>query len=353
MGRDLLEREPAFLAMIRRCDQALAQWASWSVEAELRSDASGSRLHLTEFAQPCIFAIQVAISECLRQWGVIPAAVVGHSMGEVAAAYCAGALDLESAVRVIHHRAQAMKDTLGQGRMLVVGLPAPTLQSRLANNPQLELSVVNSRNSCVVSGSPQAVQALDQQLRDEGIFTYLMPAEYAFHSCQMDECLTQIRAGLEDLPVFAAHTPWISTSAMPEEPILADADYWARNARGIVRFDRAIEQLIEQGHRLFVEIGPHTVLAASINQALADKGTQGLVCGALHTSRATPPWSWPVLLPACTSGAQVPTGKPSNPGRRRWSCRPIPGSRSVSGLPRRRGRSRPVSYTHLTLPTKA
>lgn len=282
MGRDLLEREPAFLAMIRRCDQALAQWASWSVEAELRSDASGSRLHLTEFAQPCIFAIQVAISECLRQWGVIPAAVVGHSMGEVAAAYCAGALDLESAVRVIHHRAQAMKDTLGQGRMLVVGLPAPTLQSRLANNPQLELSVVNSRNSCVVSGSPQAVQALDQQLRDEGIFTYLMPAEYAFHSCQMDECLTQIRAGLEDLPVVAAHTPWISTSAMPEEPILADADYWARNARGIVRFDRAIEQLIEQGHRLFVEIGPHTVLAASINQALADKGTQGLVCGALH-----------------------------------------------------------------------
>lgn len=282
MGRELLDREPGFLAMIRRCDQALAPWASWSVEAELRSDASASRLHLTEFAQPCIFAIQVAISECLRQWGVIPAAVVGHSMGEVAAAYCAGALDLESAVRVIHQRAQAMQDTLGQGRMLVVGLPAATLEARLASNQQLELSVVNSRTSCVVSGSPQAVQALDQQLRDEGIFTYLMPAEYAFHSYQMDPCLAQIHAGLQELPLAAVHTPWVSTCAMPDEPIVADAHYWAMNARGRVRFDRAIEHLIEQGHRLFVEIGPHTVLAASINQALADKGLKGLVCGALN-----------------------------------------------------------------------
>lgn len=282
MGRDLLEREPIFLAMIRRCDHAMAAWASWSVEAELRSDASTSRLHLTEFAQPCIFAIQVAISECLRQWGVLPAAVVGHSMGEVAAAYCAGALDLASAVQVIHHRAQAMKDTLGQGRMLVVGLPAESLEQRVAGEPQLELSVVNSRNSCVVSGSPQAVLALEQQLNGEGVFTYLMPAEYAFHSYQMEDCLAAIHAGLQTLPVEAAQTPWVSTSAPVGEQIVANAHYWARNARGIVRFDRAIEHLVAQGHRLFVEIGPHTVLAASINQALADKGVEGLVCGALH-----------------------------------------------------------------------
>ncbi len=282
MAQDLLEREPAFLSMIRRCDEAMAAWASWSIEAELRSPQEVSRLHLTEVAQPCIFAIQVALAECLRQWGVTPAAVVGHSMGEVAAAYCAGALDLESAVRVIHHRAQAMQHTRGQGRMLVVGLPAQTLQSRLAAEPQLELSVVNSHSSCAVSGSPQAVLELDRQLRNEDIFTYLMPAEYAFHSYQMDACLEAIHAGLEGLQALPAATPWVSTSAMPDAQVTADAQYWLDNARGAVRFDRAIDYLVDQGHRLFVELGPHPVLASSINQALADKGVEGLVCAALH-----------------------------------------------------------------------
>ncbi|MBC2656216.1 acyltransferase domain-containing protein [Pseudomonas sp. MSSRFD41] len=282
MGRDLLEREPVFLSMIQRCDQAMAQWAHWSIEAELRSAQSASRLHLTEFAQPCIFAIQVALAECLGQWGVRPAAVVGHSMGEVAAAYCAGALDLESAVRVIHFRAQAMKGTLGRGRMLVVGLAAQPLQARLAEDRQLELSVVNSRTSCVVSGSPEAVLELDRQLREEGVFTYLMPAEYAFHSYQMDACLEAIRSGLDGLEAVPASIPWVSTSAMPDVMALADAQYWLDNARGTVRFDRAIEHLVDQGHRLFVELGPHMVLAASINQALADRGVEGLVCGALH-----------------------------------------------------------------------
>lgn len=282
MGRDLLDREPVFLAMIQRCDQAMATWANWSIEAELRAGESVSRLHLTEIAQPCIFAIQVAISECLRQWGVVPVAVVGHSMGEVAAAYCAGALDLKSAVRVIHHRAQAMMATLGQGRMLVVGLSAPVLQQRLAAGRQLELSVVNSANSCVVSGTPQAVGDFDQELQEEGVFTYLMPAPYAFHSFQMDGCLEAIRAGLADLDVSPARINWASTSLTTHEPVLADADYWANNARVIVRFDRAIDHLIDQGHRLFVEIGPHTVLAASITQALASKCVVGLVCGALH-----------------------------------------------------------------------
>ncbi|AZC18109.1 type I polyketide synthase [Pseudomonas sp. CMR5c] len=282
MGQDLLEREPVFLSMIQRCDQAMALWGDWSIEAELRSAEGASRLHLTEFAQPCIFAIQVALAECLGQWGVKPAAVVGHSMGEVAAAYCAGALDLESAVRVIHFRAQAMKGTLGQGRMLVVGLPAQPLQARLAVDRQLELSVVNSRNSCVVSGSPQAVLELERQLREEGVFTYLMPAEYAFHSYQMDTCLEAIRLGLDGLAAGPASTPWVSTSVMPDVAAIADVQYWLDNARGAVRFDRAIEHLVDQGHRLFVELGPHRVLAPSINQILADRGVEGLVCGALH-----------------------------------------------------------------------
>lgn len=239
-----------------------------------------SRLHLTEIAQPAIFAIQVALTECLRRWGVTPGAVVGHSMGEVAAAWCAGALDLRSAVQVIYHRANAMKGTLGGGRMMVVGASAEELQPMLG--PSLEISVVNSHVSCVVSGEAGAVAALEQRLGEAGRFTFLMPAPYAFHSWQMEPCLADIQASLADIEPDAAKIPWISSSAANLQGECADAAYWVRNARGVVRFDRAIERLLEDGARLFVELGPHAVLAQSIQQLAVRAGKAARVFSALQ-----------------------------------------------------------------------
>lgn len=242
--------------------------------------AGESRLHLTEIAQPAIFAIQVALTECLRRWGVTPGAVVGHSMGEVAAAWCAGALDLRSAVQVIYHRANAMKGTLGGGRMMVVGASAEELQPMLG--PSLEISVVNSHVSCVVSGEAGAVAALEQRLGEAGRFTFLMPAPYAFHSWQMEPCLADIQASLADIEPDAAKIPWISSSAANLQGECADAAYWVRNARGVVRFDRAIERLLEDGARLFVELGPHAVLAQSIQQLAVRAGKAARVFSALQ-----------------------------------------------------------------------
>ncbi|WP_227495565.1 type I polyketide synthase [Pseudomonas aeruginosa] len=250
------------------------------METELLRPAGESRLHLTEIAQPAIFAIQVALTECLRRWGVTPGAVVGHSMGEVAAAWCAGALDLRSAVQVIYHRANAMKGTLGGGRMMVVGASAEELQPMLG--PSLEISVVNSHVSCVVSGEAGAVAALEQRLGEAGRFTFLMPAPYAFHSWQMEPCLADIQASLADIEPDAAKIPWISSSAANLQGECADAAYWVRNARGVVRFDRAIERLLEDGARLFVELGPHAVLAQSIQQLAVRAGKAARVFSALQ-----------------------------------------------------------------------
>ncbi|WP_191993116.1 type I polyketide synthase [Pseudomonas aeruginosa] len=254
--------------------------AASSIETELLRPAGESRLHLTEIAQPAIFAIQVALTECLRRWGVTPGAVVGHSMGEVAAAWCAGALDLRSAVQVIYHRANAMKGTLGGGRMMVVGASAEELQPMLG--PSLEISVVNSHVSCVVSGEAGAVAALEQRLGEAGRFTFLMPAPYAFHSWQMEPCLADIQASLADIEPDAAKIPWISSSAANLQGECADAAYWVRNARGVVRFDRAIERLLEDGARLFVELGPHAVLAQSIQQLAVRAGKAARVFSALQ-----------------------------------------------------------------------
>ncbi|WP_273685665.1 type I polyketide synthase, partial [Pseudomonas aeruginosa] len=213
-------------------------------------------------------------------WGVTPGAVVGHSMGEVAAAWCAGALDLRSAVQVIYHRANAMKGTLGGGRMMVVGASAEELQPMLG--PSLEISVVNSHVSCVVSGEAGAVAALEQRLGEAGRFTFLMPAPYAFHSWQMEPCLADIQASLADIEPDAAKIPWISSSAANLQGECADAAYWVRNARGVVRFDRAIERLLEDGARLFVELGPHAVLAQSIQQLAVRAGKAARVFSALQ-----------------------------------------------------------------------
>ncbi len=280
MATGLLQREPAFLETIRLCDRHMREWSGWSIETELLRPAGESRLHLTEIAQPAIFAIQVALTECLRRWGVTPGAVVGHSMGEVAAAWCAGALDLRSAVQVIYHRANAMKGTLGGGRMMVVGASAEELQPMLG--PSLEISVVNSHVSCVVSGEAGAVAALEQRLGEAGRFTFLMPAPYAFHSWQMEPCLADIQASLADIEPDAAKIPWISSSAANLQGEYADAAYWVRNARGVVRFDRAIERLLEDGARLFVELGPHAVLAQSIQQLAVRAGKAARVFSALQ-----------------------------------------------------------------------
>ncbi|WP_371350886.1 acyltransferase domain-containing protein, partial [Salmonella sp. M265] len=122
----------------------------------------------------------------------------------------------------------------------------------------------------------------EQRLGEAGRFTFLMPAPYAFHSWQMEPCLADIQASLADIEPDAAKIPWISSSAANLQGECADAAYWVRNARGVVRFDRAIERLLEDGARLFVELGPHAVLAQSIQQLAVRAGKAARVFSALQ-----------------------------------------------------------------------
>ncbi|MEW2521271.1 type I polyketide synthase [Actinacidiphila alni] len=281
MGRELLAHEPAFGEKLARVDELVAAEAGWSVIAELSAEAERSRLTETEIAQPVVFAVQVAAAALWRSWGVEPAAIVGHSMGEVAAAHVAGALTLADAVRVIVHRGRLLQRSEGGGRMASVALPEADLLPLLAPyGDDVSVAAVNAPASTVVSGRTEAVEALGAQLAGLGHGFRLMPGGYAFHSLQMTPYQDELVALLGDLRPQAARVPVHTTCDPGDEPF--DAAYWGRNLREPVRFHAALTRALDAGHRLFVELGPHPVLAQPVVQSMEERGFDGLVVPTLR-----------------------------------------------------------------------
>jgi acyl transferase domain-containing protein len=281
MGRELLTHEPAFRVELGRVDELITAETGWSVLAELAADADRSRLTETEIAQPVVFAIQVAAAALWRSWGVEPAAVIGHSMGEIAAAHVAGALTLTDAVRIIVHRGRLLQRSEGGGRMASVALPEAQLLPLLEPyGDDVTVAAVNGPASTVVSGRTEAVEALGAELTRLGHGYREMPGAYAFHSAQMTPYqheLVGLLAGLEPQPPRVPVHVTCEPGAAP-----FDADYWGRNVREPVRFHAALSRALDAGHRLFVEVGPHPVLAQPVVQSMEDRGIDGLVVPTLR-----------------------------------------------------------------------
>ncbi len=284
MGRELLAQEPVFRERIEACDALLRQHADWSLLAELARPEAESRLDETAIAQPAIFAIQVALAALWRAWGVVPGAVVGHSVGEIAAAHLAGVLSLEDAVRVVYHRARLMQQATGQGQMMTVDLPAAEAEQLLAPFAErLAVAAINSPVSTVLSGEAAALQAVAALMAERGVFHRMLPVNYAFHSPQMEpyqHALARELAGLRPAPAQMLLMSTVTGTRSGESDYTAD--YWGRNVRQKVCFAPAISELASQGYDTFVEIAPHPVLASVIEQCLAAGEHAGLV---LHSLR--------------------------------------------------------------------
>jgi acyl transferase domain-containing protein len=266
MGRELLADQPVFRRVLERCDQLLQDLGGRSVVELLSAAEAESLLAETEFAQPALFSVQVGLVELWKSWGVRPAAVVGHSVGEVAAAYAAGVLTLEQAVRVIYHRALTMQHGSARGGMLSVQAPLETLRSLLEPwSGSLEIGAVNGPHEVSVSGLEEAVEALADRLEEQGIPCRRIPVQYAFHSFLVDPVreplllrLSELRPGAAEVPVYST----VSGGRLQGQEM--DAGYWWRNVRQTVLFAEAVGQLMDLGHRLFLEVGPHPVLASSL-----------------------------------------------------------------------------------------
>lgn len=273
MGQTLLQTSPRFAALVQELDAAMQPQAGFSLLEQLQADAAHSRLQDTAVAQPLLFAMQVAITRLLQEQGVQPAAVLGHSVGEIAAAWACGALSLEQAIAVICARSQAQNLTRGQGRMAAVGMSATAAEeaiARLGAGADIEIAGINSPANVTLSGSLEDLQRLEALLAPQKVFFRLLDLDYAFHSHYMDGARDDLARRLQGLaPAAATQAQFISTVT---GDVLAGTelggDYWWRNVRQPVRFADAVAQAAAQGCRVFVEISPHAILQRYVKESL-------------------------------------------------------------------------------------
>lgn len=284
MARRLLEQDSTFREAVERCDLALARFAGWSLMEELARDESRSRMDQTSVAQPALFAVQYGLTEVLRSWGVVPAAVVGHSVGEVAAALAAGALSFDDAVRVIYHRSRTQEQTAGRGKMAAVGLSAAEAEKAIARfGGRLSVAAFNSPRSVTLSGDGDALAELAAELESRQVFCRILRLGYAFHSPHMDSIREDLLSSLSGLATRPTRVPLVSTVLGAEiggEQL--GADYWWKNVRQPVQFDPAVRVLTGQGVNVFLEVGPHPVLAGYVSECLAAEGRHPTVLPSLR-----------------------------------------------------------------------
>ena len=270
MGLELMEREPVFRDVMTRCDALLEPMTGWSLLEVLASDGADARLSRTEVAQPAVFAVQLALAALMRSWGIVPSAVIGHSIGEVAAAQVAGALSLEEALRVVFHRGRLMASAAGQGGMASVALSPAEVGEFLAElGNGVEVAAVNNPSTTVISGAAGPLTAALEALNARGVNYRRLDVDYAFHSREMapvQEALEQALGALTpvplELPMFST-----TTGAAIDGPALGGL-YWARNVREPVRFEAAVGAALEAGYDLFLELSPHPVLTSPLREWL-------------------------------------------------------------------------------------
>ncbi|AVV46225.1 polyketide synthase [Streptomyces sp. P3] len=265
MGRRLLAEEPVFAAAVEKLDAQLAGECGFSLHDRLTSE---DPLDCLEIAQPVLFGVQVALAEAWRAYGVEPAAVIGHSMGEVAAAVCAGVLEVPEAARVIAVRARLLSGLRG-GAMAVVEVDDAELAALQGDFPGVQIAVHSSPRQKVVTGEGSAVGGLVRRLEAEGRVARVMRVTGAGHSSQVDPLLPELTAALAEVRGRRPQVPVYSTVLDdPRGDCAFDAAHWAANLRRPVRLDRALAAAAADGHTAFVEISPHPVLRGPIAETV-------------------------------------------------------------------------------------
>lgn len=290
MGRGMLERSPEFAAVIDAIEPVFMEEIGFSPRQVIEDGDLGG----VDRIQPMIFAVQVALAEVWRVQGLRPAAVIGHSVGEIAGAVVAGMLDLADGARLICRRSALLRRVAGRGGMIMVSLPFDTVAERLSGRTDLVAAIDASPTSAVVAGDAEAVARLGVKWAEEGITVRKVASDAAFHSPHMDPLLAELLAAADDLDIRPPHIPVYSTAlADPRSRADRDGAYWAANLRNPVRFAQAVAAAVDDGYRLFLEVSAHPVVAHSASETLDHHGVEDAFVG--HTLRRNRP-ELPTLL---------------------------------------------------------
>lgn len=311
MAADLCAREPVFRDALSRCDQAIHHETGWSLLSALtdaRPDAAADWIESIDRVQPALFAVSVALAAWWKACGIKPAALIGHSMGEVAAAHIGGALSLTDAAAIICRRSRLLNQVRGRGAMALVDLsPAEASEALQPYRGRLSLAVESGRRSCVLAGDADALDDLLANLQARGMFCRRIKVDVASHSAQVDPVLSPLAAELNGLRPSRLHTQMVST--VTGKPLRGDelgADYWLANLRQPVRFASAADSLLGRTPTIFVELSPHPILLSSLQELLQGRTDQALpslrrdedgptclraTVAALHVAGVSPSWS--------------------------------------------------------------
>ncbi|MBO3678035.1 acyltransferase domain-containing protein [Streptomyces sp. NEAU-YJ-81] len=275
MGAGLLAASPVFAARVAECERALAPHVDWSLTDVLRGAEGAAELSRVDVVQPVLWAAMVSLAAVWAEYGVRPAAVVGHSQGEIAAAVVAGVLSLEDGAKVVALRSRALRRLAGGGAMASLGVGEEQAAELLSGLGDLAagvvVAVVNGPESTVVSGPPEHVAAAVTACREAGERARMIEVDYASHSPQVDEIaeeLTGLLRGVEPVGASGAGVVFYSTvTGGRADASVLDTGYWVRNLRERVRFAEAVQALLADGHRVFIEASTHPVLTMAMRES--------------------------------------------------------------------------------------
>ena len=270
MGRELARREPVFREALEEVDALFHAQAGWSVLEALGGDEASSRVDETRVAQPANFALQVALTRLLEHWGIVPAAVVGHSTGEIAAAWSCDALSLPDAVTLALNRSQWQQTLAGAGGgMLSVAMTVEGAGNLLRDYPGVVIAAINAPRSLTLAGALSDLKAIGSELERYEVFHRLLQVDIPYHSPAMEAIREPLLAALADIVPLIPRLPWYSTVSGKLQDTPCDAHYCWKNVREPVRFQATVERMAEDGFQDFLEIGPHPVLQSSLREILS------------------------------------------------------------------------------------
>ncbi len=288
MAVDLLDSAPAFADQMRRCDAALAEFVEWSLIDVVRG-GTGYPIDRVDVLQPVLFAVMVSLAAQWRAAGIQPDAVIGHSQGEIAAAYIAGALSLRDAAKVVALRSRAIIAITGAGGMVSIPLPVKQVAALIDRwHESISIAAHNGPSSTVVTGDAAALDALMAACERDDVMATRIPVDYASHSAHVEELRDPMREALSGLRPRVSDITFISavTGAGLDTSIL-EGDYWFANLRQPVLFEQAVRWAYEHGYRTFVETSPHPVLTAGLDASLEDYSDGHSVFGTLRRNEGS------------------------------------------------------------------